>query len=254
MNAKKLFVIACYYDGSNNSIFDCVNSIQKYYKSPQIVVIDSNSPDKSYFKKLKQKKVIIYNAKNKNYDTGAYWYAYKKFKKANFFYFLQDSVIFKKSLFKYEKKDLTTFRYFLSLNKVGGRKLEKTSKNIQKRIYDLFVRKKAYKNHDIYGFDFQKQIEWCKLKLNKTDYFMPRVWLSVFGPIFMCKRIVMKKLYKKGFNKILPTNKLEQMCMERLFGIAFQQEGYDASNSIQGEHFTTPFETFNFKKRFFKRK
>ena len=27
------------------------------------------------------------------------------------------------------------------------------------------------------------------------------------------------------------------MCMERLFGIAFQQEGYDASNSIQGEHF-----------------
>ena len=39
------------------------------------------------------------------------------------------------------------------------------------------------------------------------------------------------------------------MCMERLFGIAFQQEGYDASNSIQGEHFTTPFETLNFKKK-----
>ena len=50
------------------------------------------------------------------------------------------------------------------------------------------------------------------------------------------------------------TNKLEQMCMERLFGIAFQQEGYDASNSIQGEHFTTPFETLNFQKKFFKRK
>ena len=30
--------------------------IQKYYKSPQIAVIDSNSPDKSYFKKLKKKK------------------------------------------------------------------------------------------------------------------------------------------------------------------------------------------------------
>jgi len=62
------------------------------------------------------------------------------------------------------------------------------------------------------------------------------------------------KLYKKRFHKILPTNKLEQMCMERLFGIAFQQEGYDASNSIQGEHFTTPFETLNFQKKFFKRK
>ena len=43
MNAKKLFVIACYYDGSNNSVFECVKSIQKCYKSPQIVVIDSAS-------------------------------------------------------------------------------------------------------------------------------------------------------------------------------------------------------------------
>ena len=79
MNAKKLFVIACYYDGSNNSIFECVNSIKRYYKSPQIAVIDSNSPDKSYFEKLKEKGVIVYNAKNRNYDTGAYWYAYNKF-------------------------------------------------------------------------------------------------------------------------------------------------------------------------------
>ena len=101
---------------------------------------------------------------------------------------------------------------------------------------------------------FEKQIEWCKLKLDKTNYFMPKVWLSVFGPIFMCKKIVMNKLYKKKFHKILPTNKLEQMCMERLFGIAFQQEGYDASNSVQGEHFSTPFKTFNFEKKFFKRK
>ena len=60
----------------------------------KITVIDSNSPDKSYFKKLKKKRVIVYNAKNKNYDTGAYWYAYNKFKKVNFFLFkLQDLYI-----------------------------------------------------------------------------------------------------------------------------------------------------------------
>ena len=53
MSPKKIFVIACYYDGSNNSIFECVKSIQKYYKSAKIVVIDSNSPDKTYFQKLK---------------------------------------------------------------------------------------------------------------------------------------------------------------------------------------------------------
>ena len=85
MNSKKLFVIACYYDGSNNSIFECVKSIQKHYKSPHIAVIDSNSPDKSYFKRIKKQGAIVYNAKNKNYDTGAYWYAYNKFKNVNFF-------------------------------------------------------------------------------------------------------------------------------------------------------------------------
>ena len=57
MNMKKIFVIACYYDGSNNAIFECVKSIQKLYKSAKIIVIDSNSPDKTYFQRLKQKKI-----------------------------------------------------------------------------------------------------------------------------------------------------------------------------------------------------
>ena len=44
------------------------------------------------------------------------------------------------------------------------------------------------------------------------------------------------------------------MCMERLFGIAFQQEGLDVSNSIQGENFSTSFENGKFEKTFYKRK
>ena len=44
------------------------------------------------------------------------------------------------------------------------------------------------------------------------------------------------------------------MCMERLFGIAFQQSGLDVSNAIQGENFNTKFETNKFEKIFYKRK
>ena len=58
MNTSKIFVIACYYDGSNDTIFECVKSIQKYYKSAKIGVIESNSPDKTYFQRLKQKKNV----------------------------------------------------------------------------------------------------------------------------------------------------------------------------------------------------
>ena len=62
--------------------------------------------------------------------------------KKKFFLFSSRLFIFKKNLSKYEKNDLTTFRYFLSLNKIGGRKLEKTRKNIQNRIHDLFKKSK----------------------------------------------------------------------------------------------------------------
>ena len=39
--------------------FECVKSIQKLYKSAKIIVIDSNSPDKTYFQRLKQKKITV---------------------------------------------------------------------------------------------------------------------------------------------------------------------------------------------------
>ena len=56
MNKNRIFIIPCFFNGSNTSIFNCVDSILKFYKNPKIVVIDSNSPDKSYFKELIKKK------------------------------------------------------------------------------------------------------------------------------------------------------------------------------------------------------
>ena len=59
MNDKRLFVISCFYDGSNDAIFNCTNSILEYYENPKIVVVDSDSPDKSYFDYLKSKSIEI---------------------------------------------------------------------------------------------------------------------------------------------------------------------------------------------------
>ena len=42
--------------------------------------------------------------------------------------------------------------------------------------------------------------------------------------------------------------------MERLFGIALQQEGCDLSNSVQGDHFYSEMNTRNFEKKFFDRR
>ena len=252
MNNKRLFVISCYFDGSNEAIFNITNSILKHYDNPKIVIVDSDSPDKTYFKRMLSSNIEILDVKNKNYDTGAYWIAFNKFNDFDNYYFLQDSTIIKKNLSSFENNNLTTFRYFQSIDKIGGFIYEKPSNQKLNIIFKLFSKK--VKKYPIFGFDNENQLNWSKNELKKTSYFFPKSWVSVFGPMFICKKLVMEKLQNKNFDKILPNNKLEQMAMERLFGIAFQQEGLNVCNAVQGENYNTSFETKNFEKIFFKRK
>ena len=104
MNKDRLFVISCYFDGSNDAIFNCTNSIIDNYENPKILVIDSDSPDKSYFNKLNNLSIEILDAKNKNYDTGAYWIGFKKYNDYEHYYFLQDSIKIKQNLIMYSYK------------------------------------------------------------------------------------------------------------------------------------------------------
>ena len=59
MDKDRLFIISCYFDGSNDAIFRSTNSIISNYANPKIVVVDSDSPDKSYFKRLKDLSIEV---------------------------------------------------------------------------------------------------------------------------------------------------------------------------------------------------
>lgn len=243
----RLFVLPCYFDGSNNAIFESTNSILKYYKNPSIVVIDSDSPDKTYFKKLKSKSIEVINAKNRNYEAGAYWIGYNEYNNFNNYYFIHDSVKFKKELLYFEKFNFSSFRYFYTHSSIRkGYTLEKR-KDFKAKLKNFF-KKDSEKTIFFKGFDNFEQQKWSILELKKTNYFLPKIWLSLFGSMSICKNKVMKKLKENNFNKILPTNKNQSMAMERLFGIALQQEGYDLSNSVQGDHSNNPLNTSNFEK------
>ena len=87
----------------------------------------------NYFKKLKKKKnKIVYNAKNKNYDTGAYWYAYNKFKKAKFFFIFFKTLLYLKKIYLIMKKMiLLLLDIFYLLNKIG--KIPKNKKEYSKQ-------------------------------------------------------------------------------------------------------------------------
>ena len=88
---KKLFVV-CTKEGGY--IKECVQKIIAHYPEDDILVVDSDSKDKSYMDGLrKYKNVVIADYKNQNYEYGAIRYGFLNNKnKYDVFFFIQDSM------------------------------------------------------------------------------------------------------------------------------------------------------------------
>ena len=99
-----MFVIPCKYNSKFPFIIELVKSIRKFHLTEKIVVVDSDSEDKSYFDILNQYDVIIEDVNNKNWMVGAYWYAFKKFPDEEFYYFMHDSMRVKDNLDNLKEK------------------------------------------------------------------------------------------------------------------------------------------------------
>jgi len=70
-----MFVIPCKYNPKFPFVIDLVKSIRKFHPTEKIVIVDSDSDDKSYFSALEKYNVIIEDIGNKNWMVGAYWYS-----------------------------------------------------------------------------------------------------------------------------------------------------------------------------------
>lgn len=83
------FIISC---KESNHIYNCVESIHKFYPDSTVYIVDSCSNDKSYFS-LCSEKIVIEDICNKNYECGAYVSAFKKYGHLHdVFVFMQDSI------------------------------------------------------------------------------------------------------------------------------------------------------------------
>lgn len=199
-----MFVIACKYDNEHKFIYDLVDDIRKYHQDEEILIVDSDSKDKSYFElKDKYNNIIIDDVSNKNFHMGAYWYAYDNYVR-DFYYFLHDSMRVKSNLDYLKDKELTVLAHF------------------------------PYSP----GGDIAREHV-----LNLTKYSIVDYGIAVYGPIFFCRRDVMDKLHSKNFNKLLPTHNslsvhdgIAAYALEGAIGMALTQEGYDIkSNSLHGD-------------------
>ena len=225
---KHMFMIACYFDPDNPVVFSCVNSIRDHHPDSKIIVIDSDSPDKSYFEELKKWNAEAIDAKNVHRETGAIWYIYENFSSYDYYYCLQDSLVINADLSSTLARDLTLLRYFPSWD---GHLFDGNPGHHEARCG-------WGDGEDSLGLAYKSKMEdrdFVERMLALTPYTIPKKWDSVFGPIIMCKRSLLDKLYKNGFNKLLPKNKIESCAMERAWGIVLEQEGYSVRDlSLQG--------------------
>lgn len=235
---RHAFVIPCYFDPSRPVIYDCIASIRLYHPDSEIIVIDSGSKDKSYFQEITKLNVVVKDVNNRFFDTGAYWYAYENFPEYDFFFFLHDSIVLNKSILHLIDYPVTSVGYFMSHDGLGAVYLQEKLSSIIKK-YLKFKLGIARLRNDAVGFDSIESKAWATQQLSLTKYFIPKVYLSLFGPMMAINRVVLDKLHNAGLSSILPMNKSQQMTMERIFGIALGLEGYDISeNSLLGNTYS----------------
>jgi hypothetical protein len=184
-----MFVIPTKYSTKSNFILQLCEDIRKYHPDEKIVIVDSDSKDKSYFKDVLKYDVILEDIKNKNWSIGAFWHVFKKFPNEDFYYFINDSMRVKSNLDIYKKNPLTILCYF--------------------------DRNFAYHNG------------WGR-KISRK-YRKPYVYegLGVYGPIFFCKNEVMRKLLQNGVDKFMPKNKKQLWYCEGAYGFFLEDLGFE---------------------------
>lgn len=178
------------YTGSSSTIEDVYLACKKYMPSEKIVVVDSNSDDKSYYDRLEGVDII---EENINYETGAIWKVFEKYPNEDYYLLLQDTTI-----------PITNLITELKDNDVIG----------------------FWYTND-WESDMEGCREWAikNIKLADIEY-ISYGFKSILYNIFVAKNKVLKELKDKNFHRVLPNNKLSSASMERLWGIVFKQMGY----------------------------
>lgn len=204
-----MFVIPCKYV-DQCLIEESVKYVRLYHPTSKILIVDSDSDDKSYFKKLEPYNVIIADVANQHYEIGALWYAVKNYVEDSYV-LMQDSIIFNKSI----------------NNKIDDTK--------------LFACFSHFFEPLLGNFSHVPTEEW----LSRINQMMGEFGsisgnqqiVGAFGTNFIINRRLIDLMLAKNLHKtFLPTAKQDSWMSERICGIIPQRCGVDVTTSIAGEY------------------
>lgn len=142
---------------------------------------------------------------NLNYDTGAYYKAFIKYPNEPHYMFIHDSLMINK-FYDFSSIDLKPIRHF--------RIQEDSTSDFTRHICSTI------------GIEY----EYC---------------YGCFGPMFISNNEIAHNTFVKLTTSILPSNKIEAMAYERIFGLIFKSLGKEINSSFQGEHIIDPYGPFD---------
>jgi hypothetical protein len=186
-----IFVLPCKYN-QHCLIERAVGSIRNFHTKAKIVVVDSDSDDKSYFDRIRSYDVVIEDVANKNYEPGALWFVHANHQDEQYV-LIQDSMVLNQPL-QYSGK----FKCFINFH-------ESVSHN----------------HMNITPIKFRGDLS--AMLYNSV---IPDAYTGVFGSSFYMHRELLDTLVDMNLDKtLLPTNKYEHQLAERAFGIAVSNAG-----------------------------
>lgn len=179
---KLTFVIPCYYTPEHTYIYDCVSSIERTNPTADIVVVDSSSPDKTYFSKIN---ATVLDVNNKHYAFGGYWEGFKARPNSDYYAFIHDSTIVRHPLTPelFGTKQITPFYWFPDNDSSQWAHIKSWAIN-------------QAKVHANYSYSLNE--------------------VCLYGGLFTATNKFMSKLMTDGFDKIKPSIKMEAVYADEL--------------------------------------
>jgi len=182
------FIIPVKNSSSFSPIKNLVEDLEKYHPSDQVVIVDSDSPDKSYMDSVKHPNLEIHDIKNKFWHPGAWWYAALNTPECENYAFMHDSMRVKDNILEIFSKELTFLMTF------------DINTNESFSMWSKILCEKNNKN--------------CKLQY------------GCWGPILFLNKNILKSFYDMGLHEFLPCNKAETGYCEGLYGTAAEMIGF----------------------------
>lgn len=209
-----MFVIPCKYD-SRSPILDSVKSITDIHPTEKIVLVDSGSEDKSYYKDIEEyDNVEILDVSNPYRLIGALRHAYKKYPNEEYYVLMHDSVSLKKSIQS----------FIDSLDRI--------------KVFMHFTSPLNTLDSNIRG----EYIQWMNDIFEKIDYtndvngYFSNDFCGIFGTMGIYSNDFVKLLDNKN---VLENVKAETFnhgqFSERVIGYICKCECIDISDSIDGD-------------------